>query len=271
MTNRRFTLHGGPATAGIESIDDLSELVEEPLPSQPYWEEARARAAALFGLDAPPLRNASTVGTLADQIQSNARAVRPTVLDLAKTLPDFYRRFNVERSTSARLKTLGSLVPLLEALDRSTHTDVIATLSQASIATSPQAMGTAAKRAGDVLGAFRQVNWQPIEALPLLTDHRTAAAEQLLGDLRQALDLDELAVPLAKRLHEVERAAVALHIQPPPPPPPPPAGWRVVAEDSSSATSPEGAKKALATALEQTVWGRETRVTVSWKIEERSE
>ena len=32
-------------------------------------------------------------------------------------------------------------------------------------------MGTAAKRAGDVLGAVRQVNWQPIEALPLLTDH----------------------------------------------------------------------------------------------------
>lgn len=73
MTNRRFTVHGGPATAGIESIDDLCELIEEPLPSQPHWEESRARAAAMFGLDAPPLRNASTVGTLADEIQSNAR------------------------------------------------------------------------------------------------------------------------------------------------------------------------------------------------------
>jgi hypothetical protein len=276
MTNRRFTLHGGPATAGIDGIDDLCELVEEPLPSQPHWEEARTRAAALFGLDAPPLRNASTVGTLADQIQSNTKSVRPAVLELAKTLPDFYRRFAVERGTSARLRTLGSLVPMLDALDRANHTDVISTLAQASIATSSQAMGTAAKRAGEVLGALRQVNWQPIEALPLLTDHRKAAADQLLGDLREALDLDELAVPLARRLQEVERSAVALHIQPPAPPPPgplppkPEPGWRVVAEGASPVASPERAKDALAAALEKTS-GREVRVTVSWKIEERSE
>lgn len=142
-------------------------------------------------------------------------------------------------------------------------------------------MGTGAKRAAEVLGALRQVNWQPIEALPRLTDHRKAAADQLLGDLREALDFDELAVPLAGRLREVERAAVALHIQPslptplaPPPaplPPTPAPGWRVVAEGASPATSPERAKDALAAALDQASAGREARVTVSWKIEERSE
>lgn len=272
MTNRRFTLHGGPATASIDSIDDLCELIEEPLPPPNDWEEAKLRAAALFGLDAPPLRNASTVGTLADQVQAKAKELRPSVVELFKTLPDFYPRFQVERGASPRFKSLGSVATLLEALERASHADVVTTLAQASIATSTQAMGTAAKKAGDVLAAVRQVNWLPIEALPNLIDHRQAAAEQLLGDLREGLNVDELAVSLAARLREIERAATALHVQPPAPPPAKPEpGWRVIAQGASTATSPQGAKEALDSALKQTSGHREPRVTVSWKIEERSE
>jgi hypothetical protein len=277
MTNRRFTRHGGPAVATIDSIDDLCELIEEPLPSQAHWEEARSRAAALFGLDAPPLRNASTVGTLADQAQTQAKALRPAVNDLARALPDYYPRFGVDATKSARMKTLSGLVPLLSALERANHADVISTLAQVSVPTTPQAMGAAAKRAGDVLTAVRQVNWQPIEALPLLTDHRSQAAGQLLSDLRQALELDELAVPLSRRLQEIERAAVALHIQPPPASPPippvspPKQGWRVVAEGVISPTAPERIARAVDDAIKQASVGRESRVTVSWKIEERSE
>lgn len=197
------------------------------------------------------------------------------MVELFKTLPDFYPRFQVERGASPRFKSLGSVATLLEALERASHADVVTTLAQASIATSTQAMGTAAKKAGDVLAAVRQVNWLPIEALPNLTDHRQAAAEQLLGDLREGLNLDELAVSLAVRLREIERAATALHVQPPAPPPPPPVkpepGWRVVSQGASSPTSPQGAKEALESALKQTAGRREPRVTVSWKIEERSE
>lgn len=288
MTNRRFTLHGGPATASIDGIDDLCELVEEPLPSQPHWDEARARAAALFGLDAPPLRNASTVGALADQVQAQAKQLKPAVVDLARALPDPYRRFGLDGATAARMKTVSGLVPLLESLERAAHHDVVATLAQARVPTSAQAMGTAARRAGDVVAALAQVNWQPIEALSALADERRAAAEQLLTDLRQALELDELAVPLASRLREVERAAVALHIKVTPPVPPSPptstpstpmpavpvpapveAGWRVVDEGGQSGVTPDDARQALESALKKAK-PRDARVSVTWKIEERS-
>jgi len=147
MTNRRFTLHGGPATTSIDSIDDLCELVEEPLPPQAHWEEARARAAAMFGLDAPPLRNASTVGALADQVQAQAKQLQTSVAELATALPRLASRFGVILASAARMKTVSSLGPLLEALARAPHADVVSTLAQAPIATSAQAMGTTAKRA----------------------------------------------------------------------------------------------------------------------------
>jgi Lrp/AsnC family transcriptional regulator for asnA, asnC and gidA len=82
----------------------------------------------LFGIDAPPLRNASTVGNLADQIHNTVATLRPAVLALTKALPGFQNRFSVEDLASARLKTLRSLVSLLEALVNATHADVISDL-----------------------------------------------------------------------------------------------------------------------------------------------
>lgn len=278
MANRRFTLHGGPATATIDSIDDLCELVEEPLPSSSHWETARTRAAAMFGLDAPPLRNASTVGTLAHQVQEAAKAVRPAVLDLARALPGVCARLGVDAASSVRLRTLESLAALLDALAHAGHSDVIAALADAGVPTSPQAMGTAAKRAPAVVAALNATNWQPIEALTGLGGDRKAAADQLLADLRQALTLDELAVSLAGRLQEVERSAVALHIrpvtppvEPPIPPTAPSPGWKVVDQQKALAVSADAAKDALAAALKRTSSTSDVRVTLSWTIEERTE
>jgi hypothetical protein len=279
MTNRRFTLHGGPATASIDAIDDLCELVEEPLPSQPHWEEARGRAAAIFGIDAPPLRNASTVGALADQMQALARQLRPAVTELALTLPGLCRRFGVNGDAAPRMRTLSSLGPLLEAVERVAHADVVSTLAQAPIVTSAQALGAALKRAGDVVPALKQVNWQPIEALTALVDERKVAADQLLADLREALELDEIAQPLAARVKEIERSAIALHIKvapspPPPIPPPPPRpvtapGWRIVDQGRREGATLKEARDALESALGKAADTTDTRVTIAWTIEER--
>ena len=275
MTNRRFTLHGVPVTASIDVIDNLCELVEEPLPSQPHWEEARARAAALFGVNAPPLRNASTVGAMADQVQTLARQLRAPVAELSRALSSLYRRFGINGDVALRMRTLLSLGPLLESVERAAHVDAVSTLAQAHIATSASALGTAAKRAEEVVAALKEVNWQPVEALPDLVDERKIAANQLIGYLRQVLELDEIAQPLAVRVKEIERSATALHIKITPPHPDPPSlpvepGWTIVDEGSRVGTTPKDAREALKLALKKAAGKKNTRVTITWKLEERA-
>jgi hypothetical protein len=137
-------------------------------------------------------------------------------------------------------------------------------------------MGAAAKRAQEGVAAIQQVNWQPIDALPNVTGDRAPDAARLLTELRQVLELDELAIPLGTKLREIERLSVALLIplptpvvHPPPPPTPPAAGWKVVDEASHGALTVGQARERFDAALRKTRDDR-ARVTVSWKIEERT-
>lgn len=270
MTNRRFTLHGGPASATSDHIDDRCELVEEPLPAADEWETARTRAAQIFGLDLPPLRNASTVGEAAESIAAQARQMRPSVQQLSARLPDLQRRFGVDPAHSPRVRTCAGLVTLLPALEAAAHRDVVGVLARATITTTGAAYGAAGRRAADVVTAFGQVNWQPIEALPSLSDERRVAAGQLLSELTEGLNLDELAVALASRLKDIERKSVALLIPPAPPPPPDPR-WHVVDRGTLNSVPPDEARRRFDQALKKTQDRAEIRVAVSWTIEEKGE
>jgi hypothetical protein len=192
MTNRRFTLHGGPATATVDAIDDRCELVEEPLPSQDHWERARQCAAKVFGLDLPPLRSASTVGEAVEKLQALAREWKPSAHDALRALAAPLKQFGVDPAQAPRARTAAGVASLVDALDRAAHRDAIATLAEAPIDTTPEAYGAAGRRASDIVRALQQVNWQPIEALASLGDDRRQAAHTLLAELRQALELDEM-------------------------------------------------------------------------------
>lgn len=270
MTNRRFTIHGGPATASVDRIDDRCELVEEPLPPPSEWEEARARAAHIFGLDLPPPRNASTVGEAAEAIVAQAKQMRPAVHELATMLPGVLRRFGVDPVASPRARTAAGANGLLTTIEGTEHRDVIEALARATIATTAPAYGACGKRAADVVAALKQVNWQPIEALPNLSDDRCTAARQVLAELNEGLNLDELAVALATRLREIERKAVALLIPPPPPPPVDPK-WRIVDRASLREVGAPDARRRFDAALKKTREQADVRVSVSWTIEEKDQ
>jgi hypothetical protein len=271
MTNRRFVLHGGPADATIDAIDDRCELVEEPLPSSGDWEEARTRAAQIFGLDLPPLRNATTVGDAAEGIRREVVALRPGVQSLAAVLPGIQQKYGVNTSQSARSRTLAGVGSLLQQVEQCHHRDVVATLAHAPISTTGSAYAACARRAADLRAALDGVNWQPIDALPNLAGPKQSQARDLLGHLTQALDLDELAVPLAAKVRSIERAAIALLIPEPPPEPPtkPSPGWKTVDSSRVENASPGEARQRFDEAIARTRDGADVRVTVSWTIQER--
>lgn len=268
MTNRRFTIHGGPASPSVEQIDDRCELVEEPLPSAEDWALARSRAADIFGLDLPPLRNASTVGAAAEEVVQRARQLLPQVQALSARLPETLRQFGVDLKTAPRARTTAGVCALFAQMDRTEHRDVIPTFARAAIVTTGPAYGAAAKRAGEVSAALEQVNWEPIEALGRLGDNRQDAAEALLKQLREGLELEELAVALAGRLRDVERKAVALLI-PPQRPKAKPAGWKTLASGSAERVPLSEARQKFEQAIDAVKGESDVCVTLSWTVEKK--
>ncbi len=77
--------------AHLENVQDELELREQKLPSQATWDKVRERAAAVFGVTASPLLNASNVSKLIGDIQAEIAArkdgLRATPVRLKQVAP----------------------------------------------------------------------------------------------------------------------------------------------------------------------------------------
>jgi hypothetical protein len=64
QTNRSFALRGGPFSPAVENLPDELILREQQLPAPADWDRAIARGAAIFGVTASPLLNASNLAKI---------------------------------------------------------------------------------------------------------------------------------------------------------------------------------------------------------------
>ena len=82
----RFTLHGGPADAAIDRLDNGLELRDQALPDPGDWQRAVRLAGAVFGIAASPLMNARNAGELAEALRKAVAGHRADVDALAASL-----------------------------------------------------------------------------------------------------------------------------------------------------------------------------------------
>jgi hypothetical protein len=232
QTNRSFFRHGGPVEPAIDGLTDDLELREEVLPPPDHWDKARERAAAIFGFASSPLRNATNVSRLTDEVTRQAGELRDPAGRLVTKLRERLQALGIELADSQRLQTASAGLKLLESLLSPQSTGVVAVLASATMPGSDQALGRSLKSATQVLGTLESINWEVFEAVERLQDARRDAAERIRGRLRDALTQDEFAMALAPVLAQAQRDALNLivEVQPPPtkpqppvPPPPPPA------------------------------------------------
>ena len=108
-------------------------------------------------------------------------------------------------ASEAQIRAAVALAGLL----RERPDTVAETLAGFDAPTSAAALGTSVKQAGAVAAALRATNWA---LLPVddAGDAEGAEGERIAARLREALELDELAVALVPRLHDAEVAATAL-------------------------------------------------------------
>jgi len=144
-------------------------------------------------------------------------------------------------------------------------------LAHAEVKTSLDAMGTSFRKAGAVRAAIGATKWELFQGVTALTDERAAAAQGLIGQLREALSHDEYAIALQSRLTKVEGDAIRLltppKSEPPPPPPPtPPRGRKVIGRTDKKGVSARQAVVLLAELQDKLTTDADLTLDLSWTL-----
>ncbi len=209
LTNRRFTLRGGPVEPTIDSLPDELELKEQALPSAADWDAASRRAASLFGLTLAQTLNAANVGRLVDEVKKAASEKREAVGRLVAQLRDRAARYGAD-TNGARQQSAESAQALLATLAQAAEGDVVSSLANATLKTSETAVSRTLGQAQACADALSNGNWQLFDVVRDLRDSRREAATRIMNRLSEALTVDEHVLPLKSRLAELARDAMQL-------------------------------------------------------------
>lgn len=301
MSNRSFVLGGVPQEVSLERLADELELREQSLPDADDWDAAVRRAGALFGLTLPQTLSAASVMRLVSEVRERVRSRRARVGDLVAELGA--RLNHHEAAGSApRLRSAQSAQALLEALAQAGDDKFVSVLASRPLDTSETAVGRVLGQVEALVATLGSIKWDIFEAVGGLRDHRREAAGRLIESLKEALREDEHVIPLKARLETLERDGVRLLAatgepsrpaphgggdghegerrapgQPdevaidPPPVAPPPVRVTVVEERSRSDMPADQAADLLDTLKSRLQADPELELTLSWRLQRRSE
>lgn len=231
QTNRAwFRFGSNPHNASIEDLPDNAELREQALPDEQTWNRAVARAGAVFGLVASPLRSATNAAKMAQDLGQQVSAWLESTRDLVREIQGRITSFGLATDNSARLKTAQNGLALLEALRASPEQERIAVLANAKLDEQGVGLGTALKQAPAVVRAIRETHWVLIESAGKLRP----AGEALLKRTQDLLQHDELAQPFVATLKRIIEDAANLLAEKPAAPAPVAGATPPVGNDASS-------------------------------------
>ena len=219
----RFTLHGRPANASIEKLDDALVLEAQALPDAQDWDRAVELANTVFGIEASPLMNAQNVAELAQSLRRGTGEHREAVGALADSLKMRLDTRGIHTADTDRFRTADATLSLLSALDRAEDDAVVQTLARADVQTSDVAMGQCLRSAREVAGALASNEWNVCDSTGGLAEPYRERAREIATDLDDALRRDEHAMSLVEVLPKChDRALKLLTTAAAPPPSPPP-------------------------------------------------
>ncbi|MGC4888067.1 BREX-2 system ATPase PglY [Micromonospora sp. DT227] len=230
QTDRAFYLHGSQVmpVPEIGRITADHSLREESLPSEEDWEQARARAAAIFGFQPLALRRGRLVGLFGRDLITQASRHREAAHALVAELKQHADQLQLNRD-SGRLATARAAAELIEALATArTSKDAIERIARADLAGPPDRMGRSISSAGAIAAALAGASWDNFEIVADLPEPYAGDAAPILSELRRVAKADELTAPLAPAMRRAQAETVDLirratrKLPPPPPPPPPP-------------------------------------------------
>jgi hypothetical protein len=208
QTNHSFFLHGGPFDATLTNLTDSLELRQWTGPMEASWQVAVQRAAGILGVAVSPLLKAGNVSALSVQVKARVAEHRAGCQNYARRLKERLDRLGL--TGVPRLKTAQAVQAVADRLHAAEGDAVVAALADAEVVTSEAAMGAVLVKAGELAATLDGFSWEILDAIGRLTDERRAAAAEVDRSVREALTVDEQAVPLAPALREAQSRAVRL-------------------------------------------------------------
>jgi hypothetical protein len=185
--------------------------------------------------------------------------------------------WEIATATCARHQTASAVLALVRLLAAEEDAKrALERLARAEVKTSLDAMGTSFRKAGAVRAAIEATKWELFQGVTALTDERAAAAQGLIGQLREALSHDEYAIAVQSRLTKLEGDAIRLLTPPKPGPepptptptltPPPPPGRKVVARADEKGVSAQQAVVLVAELQDKLATDADLTLDLSWTL-----
>lgn len=194
QADRSFHLYGSAAAVdvSIDRLQDELEIRTQQLPGEQTWATASQRAGALFGIAVPSLRSAQSLTILAREVTEKAQAAQGNVVQYAQRLDAALGRLGVDGTSSDRRSTANAARDLLTALQGERPDGIVRALAEATISTSPTAMGEVLAHGGELAQAVDHVQWPLVQNLAALPREAFGVrVDALLEGLREAMRRDE--------------------------------------------------------------------------------
>lgn len=208
--NMTFQLHGGPAPVSSPSdVSDELVLVQVPLPTDDEWELARARAAAIFGIDIPTLASAQNLTRYGATIKQAASGLREGVKDAKALINGTLNPQLGLDDQSERSSVTAETAALLEQLAADAVEDVVPSLAGTVLQATPEAIGRTAKNASSNAAAIRDAQMRLLSLLQTRAETSTRAAAAF-EQVQKAAAASEIVESLNGALTAAEAAAVEI-------------------------------------------------------------
>jgi len=214
QTDRAFYLHGSEVVPPPEPgrITPDYRLREQPLPEEKDWAEARARAAALFGVHAIALRRGRLVAMFGRDVTAEAQRYRHAARELVSQLEQHAVMLGIDpQATSGRLATARAAADLLDALaERRPAKEIVELLAHADLPGPADRVGRSITSAAKVSETLANAGWDTFELISKLPAPHDREAEAILARLRDAARADELTSQLAPALEQAKNDGTKL-------------------------------------------------------------
>ena len=214
QTDRAFYLHGSEVIPAPElgKITADHTLREERLPSEDDWQAARARSAAIFGVQPLDLRRGRLVALFGRDLTTHANRHREAAHGLVARLDQHATWLGIDKEAgNGRLATARAAADLLEALANGPlAVETVERLARAELAGPADRTGKSIMSAAQVSAALAAAPWDTFEIVAGLPEPYAAEAAAILGELRRVAQADELTAPLAPALRRAQSDATAL-------------------------------------------------------------
>ena len=191
----------------LDKVRPEHELRQPRLPEAGEWDAALRTARDALGLHkVGELRSAANLARLGDAARAFALEAVGGARDLERLLSQHRSRLGVgEDELPDRWRTAAAARTVVDALaTESDDNEEIAHLAAAEWPTTATAALRSLEQAAAVAKALRDAQWEVVDALRAVDDHRRDAAESLLSELADTSRRDELSAPLAPTLRRVQ-------------------------------------------------------------------